>query len=727
MVGFVKYYEMEDDGRRSKKVGLFRRMFGGGSLSVTSDTYRQSMMSLGPTVPPRERRPLRSVPTIGSHYKVDPEVLAKEYVEKETKYMGTITDIRIDFDPCNRASLLSLIDEKRRIGQLPWQMTWKHDAIISIFKHNIKILHRDEEQLIHRIPTHHVASAGYVKDDNQTYLFLKFASEVNEEMSNLALFSCETKEIAEEICCLIRQLFQLVYTDSTMDFFDKSIQDGATTPKNHSYSTDDSDKKDTVRLTLPLQPQSQKTLLQQEPQTLKLSNKTSGSELPPDFASNEISKSATLPMSAIPSSIHPQSVPLHRSSSSNGAVLTPLSSSSTPPSPVAYRKSGNNSGSNVNTTHHQLQLNEYIAVLKERLTQEELTQFAQYLHHFRTGRVTIELFCEQLLAIYTEQRKSLLLGMRHFIPATTDREYFESFLQLHNVETSHDDDKWWDQPPETGFSEAEDSSVSTSQINELSSNSDPVSRSPTSEENSVEWRFSISTLDEAHLNEDNLPSTLKRHSAQEVSKEADLTPQASIDGSEISFERRPSSKTLKVSDVVLGLEEGDSPLLRSGATNQSVEHQLILPHSPRDLIKQQSKKKSRGKSPSAVELGAPFPSLATGGTDDDIDPVQETSFKSRSLKKYKSKLARDSSEDKNTKVKKDSELKVQSSDETPPEPPSSSEILPTESLNAEKQLPESSDKYTAQAAQSDRKKKSEHRKKKKHKSSSSSDKVVTSL
>jgi len=35
--------------------------------------------------PPRERRPLRSVPSAGPQFKVDPEVLVKEYVEKEIK------------------------------------------------------------------------------------------------------------------------------------------------------------------------------------------------------------------------------------------------------------------------------------------------------------------------------------------------------------------------------------------------------------------------------------------------------------------------------------------------------------------------------------------------------------------------------------------------------------------------------------------------------------------
>jgi len=43
--------------------------------------------------------------------------------------------------------------------------------------------------------------------------------------------------LAEEVCSLTQQLFELIYTNSTMEFFDKSIMDGAVTPKNSSYST----------------------------------------------------------------------------------------------------------------------------------------------------------------------------------------------------------------------------------------------------------------------------------------------------------------------------------------------------------------------------------------------------------------------------------------------------------------------------------------------------------
>ena len=48
--------------------------------------------------------------------------------------------------------------------------------------------------------------------------------------------------------------------------------------------------------------------------------------------------------------------------------------------------------------------------LRERLTTEELRKFAEHLHHFRKGTLPIKIFCERLMTIYTEQRKSLLLG-----------------------------------------------------------------------------------------------------------------------------------------------------------------------------------------------------------------------------------------------------------------------------------------------------------------------------
>lgn len=38
---------------------------------------------------------------------------------------------------------------------------------------------------------------------------------------------------AEELCSLLSQVFQIVYTESTIDFLDRAIFDGASTPTRH--------------------------------------------------------------------------------------------------------------------------------------------------------------------------------------------------------------------------------------------------------------------------------------------------------------------------------------------------------------------------------------------------------------------------------------------------------------------------------------------------------------
>lgn len=38
---------------------------------------------------------------------------------------------------------------------------------------------------------------------------------------------------AEELCSLLGQVFQIVYTESTIDFLDRAIFDGASTPTHH--------------------------------------------------------------------------------------------------------------------------------------------------------------------------------------------------------------------------------------------------------------------------------------------------------------------------------------------------------------------------------------------------------------------------------------------------------------------------------------------------------------
>nr|BAA81908.1 HrPET-3 [Halocynthia roretzi] len=466
MVIFLQF-EMEDDGRRnSKKVGIFKRVFSGGRPSP-SDSRRKYVG--GSPLLPRERRPLRSVPLAGPHYRVEPDVLVSSFVEKEAKYLGTVMSIPCDFDPSKRAALLKIIDEQRALKLMPQTLTYKDDVIVSFSVHNINLCERDGEKLIHRMQTHKIAAVGYARDDSYHLVFIKFASDLDSGMCNLVVLSCETKNAAEELCSLAQQIFQLVYTASTIDFLDKSIMDGALTPKNHSYSTDDSDKKDTA------------TVSSREHISFGIDKGADSLSFPSTSRSTAVDanghsgyrfnlprKNFIDPLLDLPagsSSTFPQSTTSQRahrhsgssgSSSNNNATPATCASTTTLVSPVSSTRTF--------PVHRELQLQDYITVLKEQLTKVELQDFAALLHQFRTGAIKIEVFCQKLLEMYTEKRKSLLLGMRHFIPNKSDLTYFNTFLKSNDVEDIGSS-SWWAQPPNSNawtFSETEESTASTS-------------------------------------------------------------------------------------------------------------------------------------------------------------------------------------------------------------------------------------------------------------------------
>uniref|UniRef100_A0A672RAF8 CCM2 like scaffold protein n=1 Tax=Sinocyclocheilus grahami TaxID=75366 RepID=A0A672RAF8_SINGR len=72
-------------------------------------------------------------------------------------------------------------------------------------------------------------------------------------------------------------------------------------------------------------------------------------------------------------------------------------------------------------------LQEYMIILRSKLMPQEIQQFAQFLREYRLGAL-IEQFCTDLLQLYGDSRKFLLLGMRPFIP-DKDVGVFETFLE----------------------------------------------------------------------------------------------------------------------------------------------------------------------------------------------------------------------------------------------------------------------------------------------------------
>lgn len=72
-------------------------------------------------------------------------------------------------------------------------------------------------------------------------------------------------------------------------------------------------------------------------------------------------------------------------------------------------------------------MQEYMITLRSKLSPGELRQFAMLLRDYRRG-APIEEFGSDLLQLYGDRRRFLLLGMRPFIP-DKDVEVFEIFLE----------------------------------------------------------------------------------------------------------------------------------------------------------------------------------------------------------------------------------------------------------------------------------------------------------
>uniref|UniRef100_A0A8C3U4B4 CCM2 like scaffold protein n=1 Tax=Catharus ustulatus TaxID=91951 RepID=A0A8C3U4B4_CATUS len=73
------------------------------------------------------------------------------------------------------------------------------------------------------------------------------------------------------------------------------------------------------------------------------------------------------------------------------------------------------------------QLQDYMVTLRNKLSPQEIQQFAVLLREYRLG-TPVQEYCTELLRLYGDRRKFLLLGMRPFIP-DQDIGYFETFLE----------------------------------------------------------------------------------------------------------------------------------------------------------------------------------------------------------------------------------------------------------------------------------------------------------
>ncbi|XP_069740023.1 cerebral cavernous malformations 2 protein-like [Narcine bancroftii] len=351
------------------------------------------------------RRPLHSIPLFPPDYLTDPEILLHDYLEKEVKFLGHLTWVSCSLNPASRTEVLQLLDTARQQKQLPLQTTAEQDTILSLSARCLLLTWRDNEELILRIPTHEIAAVSYVRDDALHLLILKTGLGVavvaaggslerrqttgplldmqeavpgSETYCNLVILAVDSRDSAEEYCALICQVFRIIYGDQTIDCVDRAGNNYTPTP-DRRWLLERSDSRQTAE--------------------------TYGYEADFSCCSSFDGSQDTFDPYCCGSS----SPSCRKSQFSQGTVGSESDQS--------------NTGADL--------LQDYMATLKTKLTPQEIQQFALLLHEYRTG-APVEDYCADLLHLYGEKRKFLLLGMRAFIP-DEDASYFEGFLETTGI------------------------------------------------------------------------------------------------------------------------------------------------------------------------------------------------------------------------------------------------------------------------------------------------------
>lgn len=119
------------------------------------------------------------------------------------QYLGQLTSVPGYLNPSSRTEMLQLIDTARvriwvliqswcglyhfyecgdnqrhlfnsqKSHQLAGQLTSEQDAVVSLSAYNIKLVWRDGEDIILRVPIHDIAAVSYIRDDSLHLLVIK--------------------------------------------------------------------------------------------------------------------------------------------------------------------------------------------------------------------------------------------------------------------------------------------------------------------------------------------------------------------------------------------------------------------------------------------------------------------------------------------------------------------------------------------------------------------------
>lgn len=75
--------------------------------------------------------------------------------------------------------ICSYLSVFQKSHQLAGQLTSEQDAVVSLSAYNIKLVWRDGEDIILRVPIHDIAAVSYIRDDSLHLVVIKTGKKQN--------------------------------------------------------------------------------------------------------------------------------------------------------------------------------------------------------------------------------------------------------------------------------------------------------------------------------------------------------------------------------------------------------------------------------------------------------------------------------------------------------------------------------------------------------------------
>uniref|UniRef100_A0A667WIP3 CCM2 like scaffold protein n=1 Tax=Myripristis murdjan TaxID=586833 RepID=A0A667WIP3_9TELE len=305
------------------------------------------------------RRPLHTVPLYPPDYLIHPERLIFDYVEKEVKFLGHLTWVSVSLNPSSRDELLQLLDTARQqLRVLPLSSSLDQDCILSLSARCLLLTWRDNEKLLLRIPTHELAAASYLRDDALHLLVLKTGGTLMMRTTFFLSHKCVCVSVCVCVCmCVCVQDAAEEYCSLICQMFQII----------YGHQTIECVDRAGFHYTMPDRYWLQRSEWRVQfcvsvgPNWIKTSETTSSS-----------------------SSLSLQDSHRSLTSASDAGDSSPA----------------------------LLLMQEYMSTLRSKLSPAELQEFAVLLREYRLGS-NIDHFCSELLQLYGDSRKFLLLGETH--------------------------------------------------------------------------------------------------------------------------------------------------------------------------------------------------------------------------------------------------------------------------------------------------------------------------